>query len=63
MSLDTKNVLNVHNINIRDGVTKYLLPDNVVYDDRHMDEASKGQAIRDQLSHKKGCRFVGQFTV
>mgnify|MGYP006335350371 FL=1 len=44
-------------------MTKYLLPDNVVYDDRHMDEASKGQAIRDQLSHKKGCRFVGQFTV
>lgn len=28
LSLDTQNVLKVHNINIRDGVTKMVLPDN-----------------------------------
>lgn len=50
-------------MNIRDGVVKYVLPEMVVYDDRNMDATAISNAVRDQISHKKGCRFIGEFFV
>lgn len=63
MSVDIENVLRVHDVNIRQGLTRHIVPSGEVYDDSGMSYEHISQNIRNQFNDKTGCRVVGQFEI
>jgi hypothetical protein len=63
MSVDIENVLRVHDVNIRQGLTRHIVPGGEVYDDSGMAHDQIAINVRKQFDDKTGCRVIGQFEI